>query len=129
MYHSLQVIGRISKDVELRNMDTTPVANFSVATNRKYRTPDGKTETQTHWFRVTVRGHQAVLCAQVLRKSDVVFIEGRLIADRDKGTPRIYQGDDGPNTAFEVIGERIIFIPKNDPRAQEEDTVAEEVEA
>jgi single stranded DNA-binding protein len=112
MYHSIQIIGRVSKDVILRDGDTSPVVTFSVATNRKYHTPDGKMEVQTHWFRVTVRGQQAVSCANILKKSDVVFIEGRLIADRDKGTPRIYEGNDGPNAAFEVLGEHVTFLPK-----------------
>jgi hypothetical protein len=106
MYHSIQIIGRVSKDVILRDGDTSPVVTFSVATNRKYHTPDGKMEVQTHWFRVTVRGQQAVSCANILKKSDVVFIEGRLIADRDKGTPRIYEGNDGPNAALHFYPKR-----------------------
>jgi len=69
MYHTVIVAGNLGRDPELRYTgDGTPVANFSVATNRRISRQDGTSRDETVWFRVTVWRRQAEICNQYLQK-------------------------------------------------------------
>ncbi len=66
-----------------------PVANFSVATNRKYTNGDGQEVKEVVWFKVSVWGKMAEACNNYLKKGGQVYVEGRLIADPTTGGPRL----------------------------------------
>jgi len=73
------IIGNLGRDPEMRY---TPggqaVTQFSVATNRNFRDPQGEWQSETEWFRVVVWGDQGERVAEYLRKGHKVFVEGRL---------------------------------------------------
>ena len=73
------IIGNLGRDPEMRY---TPggqaVTQFSVATNRNYRDPQGEWQSETEWFRVVVWGDQGERVAEYLRKGHKVYVEGRL---------------------------------------------------
>ena len=72
------------------------VTQFSVATNRRYRTADGEQREETEWFRVSAFGRLADICNQYLSKGQQVYIEGRI-----KGSA--FMGRDGqPRYSLEV---------------------------
>ena len=65
-------IGNLGKDVKFVD-GTTKIANFSVATNYKYK--DKKT---TEWIRCTAFGKLAEICNEYLKSGSKVYVEGRL---------------------------------------------------
>ncbi|HKZ92408.1 MAG TPA: single-stranded DNA-binding protein [Candidatus Limnocylindrales bacterium] len=73
------IIGNLGRDPEMRY---TPggqaVTQFSVATNRNFRDPQGEWQSETEWFRVVVWAEQAERAAEQLRKGHKVYVEGRL---------------------------------------------------
>ena len=73
------IIGNLGRDPEMRY---TPggqaVTQFSVATNRNFRDPQGEWQSETEWFRVVVWGEQGERAAEQLRKGHKVYVEGRL---------------------------------------------------
>ena len=73
------IIGNLGRDPEMRY---TPggqaVTQFSVATNRNYRDPQGEWQSETEWFRVVVWGDQGDRVAEYLRKGHKVYVEGRI---------------------------------------------------
>ncbi len=73
------IIGNLGRDPEMRY---TPggqaVTQFSVATNRNFRDPQGEWQSETEWFRVVVWGDQGERVAEYLRKGHKVYVEGRL---------------------------------------------------
>jgi len=73
------IIGNLGRDPEMRY---TPggqaVTQFSVATNRNYRDPQGEWQSETEWFRVVVWAEQAERVAEYLRKGHKVYVEGRI---------------------------------------------------
>ena len=73
------IIGNLGRDPEMRY---TPggqaVTQFSVATNRNYRDPQGEWQSETEWFRVVVWGDQGERVAEYLRKGHKVYVEGRI---------------------------------------------------
>lgn len=74
------IIGNLGDDPELRYTQSgTPVANMSIATNRKWTDKSsGEKKEQTEWHRVVVFGRQAETCEQYLSKGRQVYVEGRI---------------------------------------------------
>ena len=73
------VVGNLGRDPELRYIQSgQAVANFSVATNEKWKDKDGNNQERTEWHRVVVWGKSAENCAQYLQKGRSVYIEGKL---------------------------------------------------
>ena len=73
------IIGNLGRDPEMRYTPSgQAVTQFSVATNRNYRDPQGEWQSETAWFRVVVWGDQGERVAEYLRKGHKVYVEGRL---------------------------------------------------
>lgn len=104
--NNVQLMGRLTKDVELRFVATSglAVARFNVAVNKI-----GKKD-EADFIPVTCFGKTAEIVAEHFKKGDRILIsEGRL----NSGS---YKKEDG-STAYtlDVIAERVQFIePKKD---------------
>ena len=73
------LVGNLGRDPELRYTQSgSAVANFTVATNERWRDKDGNNQERTEWHRIVVWGRTAENCAQYLQKGRSVYIEGRL---------------------------------------------------
>jgi len=73
------LIGNLGRDPELRyTQGGSAVANFTLATNERWRDKDGNNQERTEWHRIVVWGRTAENCAQYLQKGRPVYIEGRL---------------------------------------------------
>jgi len=79
MLNKVHLIGNLGRDPEVR---TTPsgqtVANFTVATSRRWKDRDGNRQEKTEWHSVVCWGRQAEIAGQYLTKGKQVYIEGRL---------------------------------------------------
>lgn len=75
----VQLIGNLTRDVELRYTSSgTPIATFTVATNRSYTDSSGNQTESAEFTNVVAWAKLGELCAQLLKKGTKVFIEGRL---------------------------------------------------
>jgi len=73
------IIGNLGRDPEMRYTPSgQAVTQFSVATNRNFRDPQGEWQSETEWFRVVVWADRAERAAEQLRKGHKVYVEGRL---------------------------------------------------
>ncbi len=115
MYQKITVIGNLGNYPEMRYMsDGTPVTNFSVATNRKWKNGDGSQGEETVWFRVAAWQRLAEICNQYLSKGRQVYIEGRLTPDKATGGPRVWTANDGtPHAGYEIIALEVKFLGGN----------------
>jgi single-strand DNA-binding protein len=111
MYHKVVIIGNLGRDPEMKYTPKgTAVTNFSVATTRKWKNPDGSDGEETAWFRVSVWGKMGEACNQFLAKGRQVYIEGTLRPD-ERGNPRTFQRQDGTwGASFEVHANIIKFL-------------------
>ena len=79
MINKVILLGNLGRDPEVR---TTPsgqaVANFSLATTRRWKDRDGNRQENTEWHQIVVWGRQAEIAGQYLSRGRQVFIEGRL---------------------------------------------------
>lgn len=71
------LLGRLTKDVEVRYTQTTntAVASFTIAVNRRF-TKEG--EQQADFINIVAWGKQAEFCSKYFKKGQQVVIVGRL---------------------------------------------------
>ncbi len=122
MYHKVILIGNLGRDPDLRyTPQGTPVATFTVATNRVYTNAAGEQTQETVWFRVSAWGRLAETCNQYLRRGMRVYIEGRLVPDPNTGSPRMFTRQDGTvGTSFELRAQVVKFLtPRHEMNALE----------
>jgi single-strand DNA-binding protein len=73
------LVGNLGRDPELRYIQSgQAVANFTLATNDRWRDKEGNNQERTEWHRIVVWGKSAENCAQYLQKGRSVYVEGRL---------------------------------------------------
>lgn len=95
------LVGNIGKDAEQKfTQSGTSVANFSVATARRFKQGDEWKE-ETDWHRVVLWGNEGVV--QYLQKGKQVYIEGRL-------QTRSYEKDGEKRYQTEVVAEEVILL-------------------
>lgn len=112
MFQKVLLIGYLGNEPVMRyTAQGDAVTSFRVATNRRWTTPDGEPGEETIWFSVSVWGAQAEATNQFLVKGRQVFVEGRLVPDRETGGPQIWTTDDGqPRASYELRALTIQFL-------------------
>ena len=77
--NKVMIIGHLGRDPEMRALPSgQQVANFSLATSRRYKDRDGNRKDETEWHNIVVFGKQAEIAGQYLTKGKMVFVEGRI---------------------------------------------------
>jgi single-strand DNA-binding protein len=79
MVNKVILVGNLGRDPEMRSLPSgQPVANFSVATSRRYKDREGNRKDETEWHNVVCFGKQAEIAGQYLVKGKMIFVEGRI---------------------------------------------------
>lgn len=79
MLNKVMLIGNLGRDPEVRSTTSgQPVANFTLATSRRWKDKNGQRQEQTEWHYVVVWGKQAEIAGQYLTKGKQIYLEGRL---------------------------------------------------
>lgn len=113
MLNKVQIIGRLGRDVELRQAQGgTSIASFTVATDESYTDRSGQRVEQTEWHRVSVFGKQAELCGKFIGKGSLVYVEGKLRTR--KWTDQ--SGQERSNT--EINADRVQFLDRKQDAPQ-----------
>ena len=102
--NKVMLIGNVGQDPELRyTPDGNPVANFSIAVNRRRKVGD-EFKDETEWFNIVCFSRTAENVNQYLSKGQKVYVEGRFQS-------REYVGQDGnQRKSFEVIANDVTFL-------------------
>jgi single-strand DNA-binding protein len=111
MYHSLTLVGNCGRDPEMKYLDNgKAVTKFSLAVSKGYG--DKKS---TLWFTVTCWEKLGETVNTYVRKGSKLLVVGELNGDENTGSPRIWNGKNGPGTSFEVTAKEVRFLsPKSD---------------
>ena len=77
------LVGRLGKDPETNDAGRTTVTKFSVATTEYFKGKEKNAdwEERTEWHNVVIWGANGEKADEVLRKGDLVYIEGKLKTD------------------------------------------------
>jgi single-strand DNA-binding protein len=90
--NSVQLIGRLGKDPEVKNFDSgKKMASFSIATSDTYKNAKGEKVEDTQWHNIVIWGKQAEVAGQYLKKGSEIALEGKLVHrmyETDKGEKR-----------------------------------------
>ena len=102
--NKVMLIGNVGQDPELRyTPDGNPVANFSIAVNRRRRVRE-EYKDETEWFNIVCFSRTAENVNQYLSKGQKVYVEGRFQSSE-------YVGQDGnQRKSFEVIANEVTFL-------------------
>ena len=104
MKNSVQLIGHVGQDPEIKQLENGRVANFTIATNDSYTNAKGEKVEQTEWHRVSAWGKTVDIIEQLLKKGSHVAIEGKL-------THRSYDDKDGNKRYItEVVANELVLL-------------------
>ena len=109
MLNHIVMMGRLTRDPELRNAGETPVCSFRIACDRDYKNKDG--EKETDFVEVVVWRKLAENVAKYFRKGRMAVVSGRLQI-------RPWTDKDGvKRSSTEIVAENVYF---GDSRPQTE---------
>ncbi|EAK0799697.1 single-stranded DNA-binding protein [Campylobacter lari] len=114
MFNQIQVIGHLTKDVELRYLPSgTVVAKSSIASNHKTRANDGSIHEETCFLDFSIFGRMAEIANQYLSKGSKVLVVGRLVQNN-------WTDSNGNNrTNYFIRVDSIKFLdPKQEPKEE-----------
>lgn len=81
-FNKVMLMGNATRDPELRQLsngeNSTSIAEFGLACNRRYRTASGEDREETLFIDCTIFGKQADTIARFVKKGKPLFVEGRL---------------------------------------------------
>lgn len=83
MLNKVQLIGRLGKDPEIRNMqgDET-VANVSLATSENWKDKNGEKQEKTEWHNLVFYRRLAEVVGEHLKKGALIYIEGKITTEK-----------------------------------------------
>jgi single-strand DNA-binding protein len=103
--NSVQLIGHLGKDPEVKTFGDKMKAAFSIATSETYKNAKGEKVEDTQWHNLVIWGKLAETAGKYLKKGSEVAIEGKLVHrvyETDKGEKR-YITEINVND-FEMLG-------------------------
>ena len=77
--NSVNLIGRLGKDPEVKTIGDNQKASFSIATNDSYKNQKGEKVEDTQWHNVVIWGKLADEAGKFLKKGAEVAVEGKLV--------------------------------------------------
>lgn len=94
--NKIQLIGNVGKTPEVRTFDGgNKVANFTLATTKRYTNSNGQAVDATTWHNIQVNGKIADLAEKYVQKGDPIYVEGELTSrsyvDRNNVERVIYE--------------------------------------
>jgi len=117
--NSVMLIGRLTKDVELKYISTgSAVANFSIAVNDYVKDSDN----YVNFFQIEVWGKMAENCSKYLGKGSQVAIAGKLRQNRWKNE----MGES--RSIIKVVAKTVQFIGKKQNKELEEQVQTSEID-
>jgi single-strand DNA-binding protein len=109
-FNKVMLMGNVTRDPQLKYLPSqTPVAEFGLAVNRKYRTAQGEDREEVAFVEMSAFGKQAEVINEYCKKGKPLFVEGRLKYDQwdDKETGN-------KRSRLSVIVENFQFIGSRD---------------
>jgi single-strand DNA-binding protein len=77
--NSVQLIGRLGKDPEVKVFGEKKKASFSIATTDSYKNAKGEKVEDTQWHNIVIWGSLAGVAEKYLKKGQEVCVEGKLV--------------------------------------------------
>lgn len=115
-------LGRLGSDPEIRDVQGTKVATFSLATSKKWTDKSGEKKEQTEWHNCVAWEKKAELIEQYVHKGDQLYIEGELKTDK-------YDKDGQAHYSTKIILSNMEFIGGKKETEPQQSSVTKKNEA
>jgi single-strand DNA-binding protein len=89
--NKVMLIGNLTRDPEVKVTPSgSSICTFGLATNSRYKKPDGNYEEITNFHNIVAWSKLAEICGQKLKKGMKVYVEGELRTRKweDEGTTK-----------------------------------------
>jgi single-strand DNA-binding protein len=118
--NKVMIIGHLGRDPEMRYTPSgRPVASFSVAVSRNWKSSNGERKSETEWFKIVAWGRLAEICKEYLHKGQQVYIEGRL-------QTRQWEDKEGQQrTSVEVVANEMTMLGERREKGMSDNLSAE----
>lgn len=109
----ITLIGNVGKDPEVRNFnDGNSIANFTLATTKRYTNRNGEPQSATTWHNIVVRGKAVDFVEKYVSKGDPLYVEGELVS-------RSYNDQNGnTRTVWEINSTQIQTLKQSGKSGQ-----------
>jgi len=77
--NSVQLIGRLGKDPEVKEFSGSKKATFTIATDDVYKNQKGEKVKDTQWHNIVIWGKLAGIAEKYLKKGQEIAVEGKLV--------------------------------------------------
>lgn len=120
--NKVMIIGRATTTIDVKTIESTgtSVANFVVATNRKYTNKDGNTMEEAEYHRCVSYGKGAEVLGEYLHKGKRIYVEGRLRTRKWEDA----QGIEKYST--EIIVDNFIFLDSKNESNTHHDEISDD---
>lgn len=110
------LLGNLGRDPELRySTNGNAVANFTVATSRKWKNSEGEVTEETEWHRCVAFGKTAEIAGEYLTKGSQCHIEGHL-------KTRQWEDKDGVTRyTTEIMVDHLTFVARSKGGSDDDD--------
>ena len=111
--NKVMIIGRATNNLQVKTIESsgTPVVNFTVATNRKFKNKDWNILEDAEYHRCVAYGKWADVLGKYLNKGKRIYIEGRLRTRKRQDSEWVER------FSTEIIVDNFIFL---DPKGGQE---------
>ena len=105
MINMVTLVGRLTSDLEIKEVDGKKVTNMTLAIPRSFKNADG--EYETDFVECTLWNNIAENTAEYCKKGDIVGVKGRLQTNN-------YEKEDGEKVfKLDVVAEKVTFLSQS----------------
>jgi len=121
-FNRVVLVGNLTRDPELRYTSSgTPVANFGLAVNERYKDSSGEYQDKPVFVDITAWSKLAETCNEYLGKGDPALIEGKL-------NYSTWEDNEGNKRhKLDVVMSRVVFLGSKKGQNSEEHGDADDI--
>ena len=79
--NSIQLIGRVGKDPETRNVNGKSVTTLTLATGETWKDKDGNKQESTEWFALEMWDALSQIADKYVTKGMLLYVQGKIKTD------------------------------------------------
>ncbi len=115
--NKVMIIGNLGRDPEMKfTTNGKSVANFTIASNRSWKSNDGNLHTETDWFNVVAWSKLAEFAKEYMIKGSLVYVEGRLQSYSRQ------DHDGNKHRSIEIIAQNLLLLSDTHPNNESNDS-------
>lgn len=104
------LLGRVGKDVEVKEVSGVKCAAFTIATSERYKDKNGEVKENTEWHNIVAWRTTADICERFVRKGDQVYVEGKI-------KYRTWESNGEKRYATDIVADKVEVLTKREANA------------